>query len=421
MLRTHDNRILISDNGKLIEPYTLPDIIVTNRGSVFPDGYSGSTSVNITTSIANTIFIDFGDGSEVYEIEFTGLLQIRRSTPIHTYSVSGDYQVRIWFKFPSKITSVEFNWVYFYGNFPVALSLYNLNNLRLNNCYFNDFPVNFGASSIRTLEVENPIAGTITNIPLWITRSRIDRLNYGGSRIDLSNSVTNNVDKLINIQGFTSLNFLIGCRLADIPSNIQHIETLRYLHFGGDTPVPSITPNINACKQISHLSFGYTSHSNFGSLSTNAWVFTSWGLGVSNMPNLQALYLGNCISAPTTAIVGLETAPLLKTLYMRSSYNTVERVDTFITNMFSTVETFASKITGNTLLRQVRFEIAQIASNAPTVRPTGVYQAPSGYVQGSSNGTPASPMEMIYVLVKQYRWTVLVNNTSNNGVETLTP
>lgn len=419
MLRTYNNRLLISDDGKLIKPYSLPEIEVTNRGTVFPDGYSSSTGVNITTSIANTIFIDFGDGSEVYEREFTGLLQIRRSTPIYTYSVSSDYQVRIWFKFPSKVTSVEFNFVYFYGDFPVALSLYNLSTLRLNNNYFNDFPVNFGASSIRTIEFNNPTGGTITNIPLWITRSRINRLNYGGSRINLSNSLTNNVDKLINIQGLTSLNFLNGCMLPDVTSNLKDISTLSHLSFCGNTPVTSITPNINACKQITHLGFGYISNTNFGSTATNGQL-NSWGVGLVGMSNLIGFYAGFCANLPTTVPTGLEDCVNIKTLYFLQSFQSLTRVNEAVTNYYNFTIANASMATGNTKFRQINFNITRSTGNL-TPRPTGTYQAPTGYVQGSSNGTPASQMEMLYVLVKQYRWTCVITNTAGTGNETLTP
>lgn len=421
MLRTSDNRILLTSSGNLLRTYELPKIEVTNRGTVFPDGYSSSTTVIFNTTVVNTIYIDFGDGSAIYEREFSGALQLRRDSPIHTYSVSGDYHVKIWFKFPSKVNRNEFDFCHFYGDFPIAISLYSLDSLRLNNCYFNDFPINYGAVVMRTLYIGNPSSSTINNIPLWITRSRINRLDYGGGRINLSNQSINNVDKLINIQGLSSLNFLNDCRLSDIPSNIKNITLLKYLSFSGNTPISSITPNINACKQITHLGFGYISNANFGSPLIANGQINSWGEGISNMPNLQYLGITGCANVPTDSIIGLNTATSLKTIYARSSYNTIARMDAFLTNLYNSVIAIASMVNANTIMRQVRLEVCWISSNGPTVRPSGTYQAPTGYIQGSNNGTPSSPMEMLYVLVKQYRWTVLVQNTTNNGIETLTP
>lgn len=45
---------------------------------------------------------------------------------------------------------------------------------------------------------------------------------------------------------------------------------------------------------------------------------------------------------------------------------------------------------------------------------TGKYQAPAGYVQGSSDGTPANVQEMVYVLVNHYNWTITVNQEPLN-------
>jgi hypothetical protein len=41
--------------------------------------------------------------------------------------------------------------------------------------------------------------------------------------------------------------------------------------------------------------------------------------------------------------------------------------------------------------------------------PSGVYQEPSGFVLGESDGTPISAKEQIYVLVNNYNWTVTMN------------
>lgn len=42
-------------------------------------------------------------------------------------------------------------------------------------------------------------------------------------------------------------------------------------------------------------------------------------------------------------------------------------------------------------------------SAAPTnKRPSGVYQAPEGFVKGVSNGNPTTPMEKVYVLTNNY-------------------
>lgn len=54
-------------------------------------------------------------------------------------------------------------------------------------------------------------------------------------------------------------------------------------------------------------------------------------------------------------------------------------------------------------------------SRSPSgVRPSGVLQAPDGFVKGHSNGNPTTPMEKIYVLTNNYnqRWVVAPEATS---------
>lgn len=41
-------------------------------------------------------------------------------------------------------------------------------------------------------------------------------------------------------------------------------------------------------------------------------------------------------------------------------------------------------------------------------RPSGTYQAPEGFIKGSANGNPATPMEKIYVLVNNYNMVINV-------------
>lgn len=61
-------------------------------------------------------------------------------------------------------------------------------------------------------------------------------------------------------------------------------------------------------------------------------------------------------------------------------------------------------------------------SGTANARPSGEYQAPTGFELGVSNGEPASAMEMLYVLANNYKYTITVNpgNGSKSG-ETLEP
>ena len=122
---------------------------------------------------------------------------------------------------------------------------------------------------------------------------------------------------------------------------------------------------------------------------------------------------------PDSLPTGIETCPSLKSIDTNSSYKTQTRIDNVIVDAYNKVNTFASKAVGNTLLRQITWGNAIAASALGyNVRPTGTYQQPTGFVLGSKNGSPVSPMEMVWVLVNQYKWKITLTNSSGNGTET---
>ena len=63
-------------------------------------------------------------------------------------------------------------------------------------------------------------------------------------------------------------------------------------------------------------------------------------------------------------------------------------------------------------------------SQPVSFRPTGIYQKPTGFEKGVSDGNPASPMEMLYVLVNNYKWTCIIppeTSINTNPGEILKP
>lgn len=67
---------------------------------------------------------------------------------------------------------------------------------------------------------------------------------------------------------------------------------------------------------------------------------------------------------------------------------------------------------------------AYLQSQPASYRPTGIYQEPTGFEEGVSDGNPTSPMEMLYVLVNNYKWTCIIppeTPINTNPGETLKP
>lgn len=419
ILKDLNGKALISTSGEFLTKASPPNLIFEHNQNQFPPGW-GSTQdsgyISFRTSTPNTIYIDFGDGSEVYSEQFEDTVQFTASNPIHNYNRTDRYKVSIWFEYPELIKEFRIYFTPFIGEFPNQLGLYNLEIINIHTARFESFPENFLGGVFNTVYLQNITTSTINYIPSWITSSRIESLRLN-LNFDLNDKNTSNLDKLVNIQGLNTF-YTSHCNITNnsIPNNWKDISELRTLGLGLN-PITEITEELNNCKQITRLIFGIQS----GVTGVQQQLhFTSWGVGVTDMNNLQALEWTHLINAPATLPTGIETATNLKTLIARGVYRTQERIDDFVDNAY-TIVTNKADITGvNTLLREVYLHIGY--SNANTlpdlVRPTGEYQAPTGYIQGVSNGTPASAMEKIYVLVNQYDWTVVVLNESatNNQV-----
>lgn len=88
--------------------------------------------------------------------------------------------------------------------------------------------------------------------------------------------------------------------------------------------------------------------------------------------------------------------------------NTQERTDTFVNTFYDKIMSWSYITMSQTASDGNRNQFYKLTldlytSAAPTnKRPSGVYQAPEGFVKGVSNGNPTTPMEKVYVLTNNY-------------------
>lgn len=415
----HDlqGRIMYDLHGRIMAKNPIPSIDLEHESKFFPPSFPAGTKgyTRFTSQGENEIFIDFGDGSPIYTEVFSGQLAFTGES-LYEYDTIERRTVKVWFKYPERITQIVFYYQTYIGNFPLNLGLYSLNQLTLWTIRFDEFPVNFLGGVFNRITIWDITQQTIYSIPEWITMSRIRDLSLHGG-IELDNDATDSIEKLMDIQDLVTLS-LSGTKITDISSNFKDKDTLRRL-FLGNNPFTEITNNINDCKQLTELSFGY--YPGYWT-SSGSNLFTSWGVGIANMPNLQVFRFDGCHNAPDTLPTGIETAPNCKTIWARTNRTQV-RQDTFIENVYNQVIATANMATGQGILRRttLRFERYGGGGSTQILRPSGIYQAPAGYVQGSSNGTPASAMEMIYVLVNQYEWTIYVTSEGATGHDIYAP
>lgn len=88
--------------------------------------------------------------------------------------------------------------------------------------------------------------------------------------------------------------------------------------------------------------------------------------------------------------------------------NTQERADTFVNTFYDKIMSWSYITMSQTASDGNRNQFYKLtldlyAAVIPTnKRPSGVYQAPDGFVKGVSNGNPKTPMEKVYVLTNNY-------------------
>lgn len=88
--------------------------------------------------------------------------------------------------------------------------------------------------------------------------------------------------------------------------------------------------------------------------------------------------------------------------------NTQERADTFVNTFYDKIMSWSYITMSQTASDGNRNQFYKLTldlytASVPTnKRPSGVYQAPEGFVKGVSNGNPTTPMEKVYVLTNNY-------------------
>ncbi|BAV09410.1 hypothetical protein SAMN05421788_101846 [Filimonas lacunae] len=135
----------------------------------------------------------------------------------------------------------------------------------------------------------------------------------------------------------------------------------------------------------------------------------AWATDLSNLPNLATLILNGCTAFPTTLPSYIGNLTKLKTLNYNGVFpltRTAGTVDELIQSWYEYVVNNVSLTDSNTVpFRGMKFDLRalDVVNNPNSVQiPEGTYQASTGFVQGSNNGTPTSSLERLYVLEKNY-------------------
>lgn len=254
--------------------------------------------------------------------------------------------------------------------------------------------------------------GTLTSIPEdWNRLTKLKDLNLSMS-IDFSDTEASNIRKFPSMWTNLEILHLAGGRVRVYPKEWLSFNNLKELYLSHGNATSSFDPN--TCPAMDEVDKINSSLKIFSHI--NRWYgpVVSWhpymsGKGLENIESLDASHSYSYIDVSNLPDYIYEMRSM-NSFYMYRSLSTQERCDTFISTLYEKVMGFdyltMSSVASDGKRNQfyglyLSFYIASYPSDK---RPSGVLQAPSGFIKGQSNGSPSTPMEMVYVLMNNYGW-----------------
>ena len=225
-----------------------------------------------------------------------------------------------------------------------------------------------------------------------------------------NNSNLNTLTNLANNQGILTI-VHDSCPLLDVDYTL--LPNIRSMTGGssGQTVV-DLTNRISALTMVAISFTGATALTQFifpinavnatnqGNLTiSGANVFT----GFINF-NVHTLTVSNRLFSVTNCAIFNQaldfTDRYYATIDLRSNAIDQSNIDSIIDSIYTNR---VAHTAFNSLSETLRLE------GGTNAVPTGIFQAPAGFVLGSNDGTPVSPQERIFVLVNNYGWTISTN------------
>lgn len=415
--------------GRYIHPRTEPVLRFRVRGTTFPDSYySHSGPIYATgryqfdSSGPNVMHIDYGDGSSeslpfvqsgsIFRLRMSHLGELTNNYdyPGHYYIPGTDnhdalpeHIVTIRFDKPETVTGLIVSETKLYGDFPSDIGLMDgLEVLTLNDtANITGFPLRIGeTASLKDITFRNIGSAMEERIPNSLFDMPIESITVTNS-VNLSDITSSNFDRIGEWAGTLIFFGADSCKIDQMPLEISLCTNLRSLYVRNNR-FSVCPPEINGLP-LTELRFVGTNPNivEWGDFSACSDLVT---LGLElNLPGTFTTNIPPWVSSLTK----------LKKVVAYSTFgHSQARTDTWVDNVYNFVVANAL-ITGtdDDPFRAMDFDLVPTnPSHIPTYnkRPSGIYQQPAGYVQGSNNGTPASPMERIWVLENQYGHTWLL-------------
>lgn len=345
-------------------------------------------------------------------------------SPNHAYDDGMDKERVISMSFTNNVTMMESYRIMMIG-FPI-LDMPSLINLIISipgNNTITDIPKDriMRSVNIERITLNEFGVGTLTSIPEdWNRLIKLKGLNLIMS-IDFSDTEASNIRKFPSMWPNLEILSLSGGRVRVYPKEWLSFSKLRELYISPGAAMSSFDPNTcPAMDEVDRInsSLRVFSHINKWYGSVVSWHPYMSGKGLENIDRLDASYSHSNIDVSNLPDYIYEMRSM-NAFYMHRNLPTQERCDTFISTLYDKVMGFdyltMSSVASDGKRNQFYglYLSIYLASFPDDKRPSGVFQAPLGFVKGVSNGNPQTPMEKIYVLTNNYnqRWVVKPEDT----------
>lgn len=335
--------------------------------------------------------------------------------PNHAYDDGMDKERVISMSFTNDVTMMESHRIMMVG-FPI-LDMPSLINIIISipgDRTITDIPKDriMRSVNIERITLSEFGVGTLTSIPEdWNRLTKLKGLNLSKS-IDFSDTEASNIRKFPSMWPNLEMLHLAGGRVRVYPREWLSFSKLRELYISPGVAMPSFDPNTcSAMDEVDRInsSLKIFSHINRWYGSVVSWHPYMSGKGLENIESLDASHSYSNIDVSNLPDYIYEMRSM-NSFYMHFCVSTQSRCDTFISTLYDKVMGFnyltmsSSASDGERNQFYGLYLIMYSASSPVDKRPSGVLQAPSGFVKGQSNGSPSTPMEMVYVLMNNYGW-----------------
>lgn len=335
--------------------------------------------------------------------------------PNHTYDDGMDKERVISMSFTNDVTMMESYRIMMVG-FPI-LDMPSLINIIISipgDRTITDIPKDriMRSVNIERITLSEFGVDTLTSIPEdWNRLTKLKGLDLSKS-IDFSDTEASNIRKFPSMWPNLEILHLAGGRVRVYPREWLSFSKLRELYISPGVAMPSFDPNTcPAMDEVDRInsSLKIFSHINRWYGSVVSWHPYMSGKGLENIESLDASHGYSNIDVSNLPDYIYEMRSM-NSFYMYFCVSTQSRCDTFISTLYDKVMgfnylTMSSYASDGERNQFYGLYLTMYSASSPVdKRPSGVLQAPSGFIKGQSNGSPSTPMEMVYVLMNNYGW-----------------